>query len=401
MTEDISEIETGADLDDVVSVVHSICASDDGFLATLELTGETPESCVSRLIQLDSSGGWAGNVSETGLAKGAEDFGVAPVSKLPVSGDGVLVWHDGAALKVEALGEEKPLLLKAFKQIKAGAVTTLELSDAMMVALVEGFDDDGAKTQQIFATKTTLKAPVLKPVEIDLLKLSDIRQITATALIDTRLFLAVSDPIAGFDIFMKDLANNANKFKPVLTRGAYRFALNAAVSSMIPDGRSLLIGTAALATGAPPNGIWAPELIQLDINKNDWVLMFGQQRLTPVGLKQPSSGLGAGIDSFNNAAVKAIATGEQNGKQVTYVVLQDYLGDPEADRALVTPQMFDYFGDMRLFRSESPDSWVAVEHQIDPEAGAVTSLCVAPDGVLVAHEGIGGSQIPVSFVALS
>lgn len=394
MTDKNSAIETGADLEDVVSVVHSICATDDGVLAALELTGETADTCLARLVQLNAKGRRPKVLAEKGLADGAEDFGAAPMSALPASGEGLLIWHDGAALSAQSLGAEKPALEKAAAKIDGGAVGKLAVNDAFAAAVVESFDDEGALSQAVVFAKTTLKGPTFKPLDIAALGLTETRQITAIGLLGKQVYVAVSDAVAGFDLFAKDLSKTAAEFEPVLTRGAYRFAINAAITCIVPDGDTLLIGTAALATGAPPYGIWGGEVIRLEAD-GEWQLVFGQQRLTPVGLKQPVSGLGAGIEGFDNMGVKAIAV----DGDALYVALQAYLGDPEADRSQVVPDMFSYYGDMRLYRAETVESWVELDHGLDPEAGAVTALCATKGGVLVAHEGIGGADVPVTFVA--
>lgn len=237
-----------------------------------------------------------------------------------------------------------------------------------------------------------------RSVERGDLRLGGGRRITALAFHDEALFAAVADPMAGFDLFRLDLPDCAG-WTLFLTRGAQRFALNAAVFAMLGTDQGLLLGTAALAAGPEAVGNWAPELILL-LPDGQWDLIMGQPRFSPEGLKLPASARMPGMDLPGNAAVKAMAQGTIAGHPATVVALQDFAGAPVADRAAVLPDAMDYRGRLRLFVSLDLARWREMPHGMPTRTGEVTALCLTDQGLVIGHEADGSGRPPFSFIPL-
>lgn len=221
------------------------------------------------------------------------------------------------------------------------------------------------------------------------------RQITDVGLLSGILHVAVSDPVAGFDLFRCDLASGDTGFTLALSRGAYRFALNGAIASMAVSDRGLLMGTAALAGMVNPVGYWGPELL-LVTGDGKWDLLIGQPRFTPDGMMLPASGLLPGLGDARNAAIKAIA---QAGDE-TVIAIQSFAGEPQDDRRESRPDFFDYRGAVRLYRSPDFVEWHEVPHALPRDADPVTALAVAKGRLYVGFENLSHGGLPVHVVPL-
>ena len=237
----------------------------------------------------------------------------------------------------------------------------------------------------------------LQSVPLQALNLTPKRRITALAGFGGQLHVAVSDPLAGFDLFRIDNSGPQAGFQPVLHNGAQRFALNAMVSAMAICGDQLLLGTAALASDKGPVGQWGPELLALDAG-GSWDLVIGQPRFTADGLRFPGSGLLPGLGRLDNAAIRAIACGAVADGVLTCIAVQDFVGPPVEDRRRLAPDLLNYAGATRLYASQDLEDWYAVAVTLPPASGAVTSLAVSGTGILIGHEGLSPDEIPVTFV---
>lgn len=235
----------------------------------------------------------------------------------------------------------------------------------------------------------------LQTVDAAALDLGSVRQVTAMAFMGDRLHVAVADSLAGFDVFVLDISQKTPALDLVLSRGADRFALNAAVTTMHPGAGGLLMGTAALATGTDQIGNWGAELLVM-LPDGHWDLVIGQPRFSQDGLKLPASHEMPGVSDAANSAIKAIARMGQR----TVIAVQDFAGNPEDDRRKLWPDLADYHGRLRLFMSADLVSWTAVPHDLPAEIGGVASLCLTPEGLLVGHEQFGADDIPLRRVPL-
>lgn len=241
-----------------------------------------------------------------------------------------------------------------------------------------------------------------RPIAVDIrdLRLSPGRRISAIASNLGYLYAAIADPIAGCDLYRRSLDAPEPGWTMVFSRGASRFALNAAVSAIARYGDCLLVGTAAMATGAFSGGNRGPELLIVEPD-GSWDLIIGQMRLSPEGLRIPASALPPGLDSVRNAAISAIASGTPGGRSSVFIALQDYSGPVPGDRNPDRPVLDDYRGDARIFASIDLVNWEEVAVALPPDRGAVTSLCVTQSGLIVGHEGPVGDRAPVTFVDMS
>jgi hypothetical protein len=210
------------------------------------------------------------------------------------------------------------------------------------------------------------------------------------------LVVTVTDPVSGFDVFHADLNAPKPGFEPLLTRGAQRFALNAAVPAMCRTGKGILLGTAALANPLKPVGDWGPELLLLT-KDGGWDLISGQPRFSPSGLRLPASSLMPGMGQPGNAAVMAIA--HHQGQ--TFVALQGFAGDTVEDRRTVAPDIFNYHGPVRLYRSADLETWDEMEHRLPHTLGPISAIAVTAQSLLLGHESLGEGAVPVVCVPLA
>ncbi|MDF1669258.1 MAG: hypothetical protein P1U83_06570 [Roseovarius sp.] len=230
---------------------------------------------------------------------------------------------------------------------------------------------------------------------LDPLALSDTRQLNNIQIIGDTLYAAVVDSISGFDIYHCALGNGPAAFELVLTKGARRFAINAAVSGMMPCEQGLLIGTAALANPSHPLGDWGPELL-LITQSGSWDLIAGQPRFSPEGLLLPAASQMAGMGHTGNAAIRGMA---QHGTSVV-IAVQEFSGSPHEDRRTVALDLSEYSGAVRLYLSSNLEDWKQIPHRLPSDIGAVSSLCMTQNSIYVGHEGLGPDVVPVHVVAL-
>jgi hypothetical protein len=129
------------------------------------------------------------------------------------------------------------------------------------------------------------------------------RYISAFASHGGRLYAAVADHAAGFEIWRSTAPGRHSHlaWETVVERGAYRYSLNSSVPNMVSFGGRLLLGTTCLEPTSIDDLPSAPEIIQLHAD-GTWELVVGQPRFSPVGLKVPLSALTAGFGVMKGAA---------------------------------------------------------------------------------------------------
>ena len=238
-------------------------------------------------------------------------------------------------------------------------------------------------------------SPKEKSLDTAALAIGGWRTLTDIHVAGDMVYAAVADPVAGFDLFSCDLTGKKPGFKPLLDRGAHRFALNGAVAAMASCDDGLLIGTAALAGPAHPVGDWGPELL-LVTPDGKWDLLAGLPRFSPAGLVLPASTQMPGMGQPENAAITSIATAGRNA----VIALQSFTGDTCEDRREATADLLDYHGTIRLYRTSDLVDWEPLTHDLPEPLGKINSMCLTESAVFVGHETLDTDAIPVRVIPL-
>jgi hypothetical protein len=281
---------------DTISLARRLASTRDGCLIEIEVVDTQSGRFSLELASTDSRGGLsvmstchpdmdqaAGNVA-------AELLDLAEADGLLVAGDhrSLLACHDAWRACANSLNGRL-----------AGAVLHLEVGETRAAMLSDG--PDGLTL--VIADRDGDAQPF--GLDLGALRLGAWRHVTAMRLVEDALLAAVADPTAGFDLFCFDLTAKQSAPTLLMTRGAHRFAVNAAVSAIRSSPYGILIGTAALAGPTQSFGSWGPELLLVTPDR-DWDLLVGQPRFSPDGLKVPASNLAPGFGDPQNAAIKAI-----------------------------------------------------------------------------------------------
>lgn len=295
---------------------------------------------------------------------------------------GLMLVPGGAAV---ALGPQWQGLAQAVSALAPGRDACLHTA-AGWCAL---FDPATGKVHVLKDAKT----PTPRLVDIEALRLGGWRRLSGLHIAGGWLYAAVADPVSGFDLCRCKLSARVPKFEPLLSRGAHRFAINAAVASMAVCDQGLLLGTAALAGSAQPVGDWGPELLLL-IPEGRWDMIAGQPRFSPDGLMLPAAIDMLDMRAPRNAALMAIA--HSDGR--TAIAIQDFAGEPQPDRRKTTPNLFDYRGSVRLFCSDDLTNWQELGHDLPADPGPVTCLTHIPGGLLLGFAAVGAETLLPRFV---
>ena len=365
-----------------ISSVTAMSWVDGAVLAVLQRTDVLTGGVTSELARLDPKGHRRASL----MLNAAPDTTDQAIAYALVGQNGPCLLHLSGADLLALTPEAAPL---------TGIINGLGLSRVDLLAqstdwcAVYGATSGG--TPVLYGTSGA--TPVELP--LDALALSDTRQLNNIQIIGDTLYAAVIDPIAGFDVYHCTLGNGSAAFELVLTKGARRFAINAAVSGMMPCEQGLLIGTAALANPSHPVGDWGPELLLIP-QSGSWDLIAGQPRFSPEGLLLPASSQMPGMGQNGNAAIRGMA---RHGTSVI-IAVQEFSGSSHEDRRTIALDLSDYSGAVRLYLSSDLEDWKQIPHRLPSDIGAVTSLCMTQDSIFVGHEGLGPDVVPVHVVAL-
>lgn len=366
----------------ILSTTRYMLAASGGAKGLIERTDvETGASFLSR-FNLDALG------REVGAMLDDAD---ASKSGLPVA-------LAGLALRFPAIPVDH--VAASLAEVVPAGLRDVVSDGSLLFALKDDIDRFDGAAQHLYRLEVGTAHAGIAALDLATLELSGGRMITGLVLIGDWLYVMVADATAGFDIFRAHATSHSPTFEAMLERGAQRFALNAVVSAVAPYPSAplgtLLLGTAALAGGDELVGNWGPELLRLEPDGN-WDIVLGQPRFTPVGLKRPLYNSLPGIGGQSNVAVKAIATAEIGGQTTIYLALQNFLGEPCIDRRVTIPDLMDYMGTLRLFRSVDLVQWEEVPIDMLQDSGPVTALVITKKGVILGHESIGGEKLPVTF----
>ncbi len=303
-----------------------------------------------------------------------------------------------AAICDPEVRESFPRLAEEVPQVVETGLAGLAVAEGQLWVLDGDVLQTGGSDQQLLHLSLIDEGAEWSLVPMAGLGLTTVRAITALATLAPWVFLAVSDPVAGFEVYRCDLGDVSGGFERVIEGGAQRFALNGAVSAVAATPGGLLLGTAPLAHGANPVGNWGPELLMLD-GDGKWDLIIGQPRFSPDGLRIPASGLGPGLGQGQNAAIKAIAHAQIDGRAVTCVVVQEFSGKPAKMRATAAYDPRDYAGPIVIHLSQDMDRWTRIAAQLPEKCGSVSAVALARGGLLIGHEAFGADGVSTSFVA--
>ena len=304
------------------------------------------------------------------------------VVEMPANGRGAPAAADGPGEAEAALAAASPLGLR--RVLAAGEA----------VWALEGPADAADGTGQALRVRQDGR---VEEADLAPLGLSSRRAVTELAHYEDALLIFVADAVTGFEVWSRPAGAGAAGPERLVSEGAQRFSLNAAVPAAVVVDEGVLAGTAALAHGDAEIGNWGPELILLR-EGGAWDLVMGQQRFSPDGLKRPASGLAQGFGRSGNAAIQAIAAAEGPEGRTVAVAVQDFAGEGVEDRRDLPPDLLDYMGPARLHVSSDLAEWREISLELPVTAGAITALAVTPEGFVVGHEGIAGETDPLTFV---
>ncbi|HEY9878342.1 MAG TPA: hypothetical protein V6D29_07790 [Leptolyngbyaceae cyanobacterium] len=108
---------------------------------------------------------------------------------------------------------------------------------------------------------------------------------------NNRLYAAISNEVAGFELWCKE--GVMDPWQKIHDQGLYRYCLNAQVRFLVSFKEALYLATDSVPDNVYSNGF---ELIRL-YPDNDWDLMVGMPRFTPMGLRVPLLCQGPGFDT--------------------------------------------------------------------------------------------------------
>lgn len=104
--------------------------------------------------------------------------------------------------------------------------------------------------------------------------------ITALDFWNNRLYAATSNKVTGFELWCK---GEEEPWQQIHRQGLYRYSLNARIRFIVPFKEALYLATDPVLNSVYSDGF---ELIRL-YSDNDWDLIVGMPRFTPVGLRVP------------------------------------------------------------------------------------------------------------------
>lgn len=148
---------------------------------------------------------------------------------------------------------------------------------------------------------TSLEQPNLQdgvPPEV----CADPSRICQVLMVDQRLYMALADPVQGFQLWVSQPGNiTPYTWRQVIGQGAYRYSQNQRVTAMVAfQGDVYLLAGPGQPTEA--GAVASPELLRV-YPDNSWDVIIGNPRFTPLGLKLPLGAMGPGFEQrFNRVA---------------------------------------------------------------------------------------------------
>lgn len=381
--------------DNIISTAMQVLASDSGFVADVKMADVDTGEISSRLVALTPNG----RLNQTLLAnQDPTDFMNSNAFRSAIYAP----YYSSLRLAALAVPEVRHDLTGISADIENALnldVQTVACDDSVLFLLINNHRLGGVEQRLFRVFLQSTEDSGLSEIELSAIELDQGRSVTGLALLDGMLDLMVADPIAGFGIYRLDAYDDAPVCKPVLLRGAQRYSLNSMVSAVTFSRYGLLLGTAALANGALPHGNWGPELLSL-LPDDSWDILIGQPRITADETKLSVSGLLPGLGNPENAAIRAIAIGSFGQALNTVIAVQTFSGKPVERREDAHPDILDYMGVTRFYRTSDFMDWHPIPIELPRTAGAVTCMALSEAGLLVGHEALGSTAAPFTLFTL-
>ena len=196
------------------------------------------------------------------------------------------------------------------------------------------------------------------------------------------LYASTINPSHGFQLW-RSKADGAPPYawEQVLTRGAWRYALNMEVTAAAEFGDALWLGTGLPGRGHDAThdvGPGAAELIRVEAD-GSWDIVTGEMRFTPDGLKVPQTAMSPGFHNDFNTAISALevhdgvlyaGTANWEPRHIT----EQPVEEGEAPPALE--------GGAELWHSADGVDWTRITEgpAADPAGVRIRHLAAAPQG---------------------
>lgn len=195
------------------------------------------------------------------------------------------------------------------------------------------------------------------------------------------LYASTINPTHGFQLW-RTKAEGAPPFawEQVLTRGAWRYALNMEVTAAAEFGDALWLGTGLPGRGRDVThdvGPAAAELIRV-AEDGTWEIVTGEMRFTPDGLKVPQTALAPGFHNDFNAAISALCVHDGVLYAGTANWEPRHITDLPVEEGKAPPPLE---GGAELWASPDGRSWARVEEGAvaDPAGVRIRHLAATPE----------------------
>jgi hypothetical protein len=142
--------------------------------------------------------------------------------------------------------------------------------------------------------------------------LPECQSVQGLAMFADHLWLATGHGPLGFSLWRAPAVGagptEGLAWRPVLTRGAWRYSVNREVTALLVLPDALLLAVAATGTWHQLAGNHGPEILAVTA-EGAWEIVVGHPRFTPDGFKVPLAPLGAGFGDPDPAVVTALVRG--------------------------------------------------------------------------------------------
>lgn len=201
------------------------------------------------------------------------------------------------------------------------------------------------------------------------------------------LYASTINPAQGFQLWCtKAEGQPPYSWERVLTRGAWRYALNMEVTAAVAFDGALWLGTGLPGRGHDAThdvGPGAAELIRVAAD-GSWEIVTGEMRFTPDGLKVPQAAMSPGFHNDFNAAVAALCVHDGRLYAGTANWEPRHITEQPVEEGARAP---DLAGGAELWHSADGETWARIEADAvaDPAAIRIGHIAGHPDA---AREGL-------------
>lgn len=196
------------------------------------------------------------------------------------------------------------------------------------------------------------------------------------------LYASTINPSHGFQLW-RSKADGAPPYawEQVLTRGAWRYALNMEVTAAAEFGDALWLGTGLPGRGHDAThdvGPGAAELIRVGAD-GSWDIVTGEMRFTPDGLKVPQTAMSPGFHNDFNTAISALCVHDGVLYAGTANWEPRHITEQPVEEGVAPPALE---GGAELWHSADGTHWSRLTEgpAADPAAVRIRHLAAAPAG---------------------